>query len=81
MTKENKTIGITLRFWTNDLEVKREGKKVNSCWDSGMCYIEANKEKGIKACCVPFNNFTEIPNAINKAIKKQKILMVKAGGN
>ena len=79
MTKENKTIGITLRFWTNDLEVKHKGKNVNCCWDSGMAVTEANKLKGIQASITPFNSFSEIPNAINKAIKKQKILMVKAG--
>ena len=28
MTKENKTIGVTIRFWTNDMEVKHKGEKV-----------------------------------------------------
>ena len=76
MTKENKTLGITLRFWTNDLEVANK-KKVNSCWDSGMALVEANKSKGISAGSEPFNKFTEIEKAIEKLLRKQNIYMVK----
>lgn len=53
--KDNKTIAITLRFWTNDLEVVSGSKKQVACWDSGMAIMEKNDSKGIKHIVAPFN--------------------------
>lgn len=74
--KNNKTIGITLRFWTNDLEVKRHNEIVNSCWSSGFAFIEANKQKGIKSISKKFDNLSDIPEAIRYVLDKSKVKVV-----
>lgn len=76
MRKDKKTIGIRVRFWTNDLEVKTD-KKVHSCWDSGVVHLEANEGKGIKSDVEPFLNYEEIDKAIAVLLRRAKIVMVK----
>ena len=47
---DNKTLGITIRFWTNDLP-DRVGKDQRQipCWSSGVVLMQANKTKGISS--------------------------------
>ena len=80
MGKTNKTLGITLRFFTNDLVVEKNGKKVLSCWDVGVAAIEANKEKGITAKTVRVNCLEDIQPAITELLRKSKIIMAAANG-
>jgi hypothetical protein len=80
MAKVNKTLGITLRFFTNDVAVDKNGKKVLACWDLGCAAIEANKEKGIKAATVRFNCPEDIQPAIKELLRKSKIFMVSGNG-
>jgi len=75
MKKDNKTIGVTLRFYTNGLEVKREGKEILACWEVGNAVIEANKEKGIKAHSIPINCFDDIIPALKELFRKSHIIV------
>jgi hypothetical protein len=75
---DNKTIGITIRFWTNNQKVEHNEAKAISCWDSGVVCLEANQEKGIKAIVVPFQHYGEIDKAISEAMRKSHILMIKS---
>ena len=75
MKTDNKTIGITIRFFTNDLPPRiGKGLKQIPCWAMGMVYIEANKTKGLEfRKGVIFHNLEEIPGAIKKVMKQAKI--------
>ena len=81
-SKNNKTIGITLRLWTNNLKVSKTNTKntdlgYNFCWDSGVIMLEANKEKGIKSeNPTPINSFEDIIPTIKKLCRENKILIV-----
>ena len=78
--KNNKTIGITIRIWTNDLKVQNS-KRNQGCWDSGVIMMEANNEKGIKAeNPIPLGSFDDIVPAIRLLCRKNKILIVSEGG-
>lgn len=74
-SKNNKTIGISVRFWTNGLEIKNNLNRIHSCWDSGVVTIEANSEKGIKSQSpLPFNNMDDLPKAIHAVLRKAKVI-------
>jgi len=72
----NKTLAVTLRFYTNDLEVKKDGKKSLACWECGSAILQANKEKGIKADAVHINCLEDIQPAIKELFRKAKVVMV-----
>ncbi|MCK4540029.1 hypothetical protein KAU09_02665 [Candidatus Parcubacteria bacterium] len=77
MAKDNKTIAIKIRFWTNDLPEKI-GRKNGQipCWTSGNVSIEANRTKGIKAQNVIFHYLDDIPRAVREIMKKSKLTVV-----
>jgi len=77
MKKDNKTIGITIRFFTNDLP-GRVGPKKDQIpfWSCGNVHLEANKTKGIKPQNEIFNYFDDIPRAIRSALAKSKLVAV-----
>ena len=77
--KDNKTIGITLRFWTNDLDVSypQSKCKTTACWDSGVIKIEPNRGKGIKSVTPqPFQCLEDVVLLIKEIMRKQNIVMV-----
>ena len=76
--KDYKTIGITLRFWTNDLKVihpSSDQSEVIACWDSGMAIIEANKKKVIHGMQIPFQCYEDIIPAVKELFRKNGILV------
>jgi len=73
--KDNKTIGLTVRFWTNDLPDKI-GEKYTPVWNSGSIVVEANKNLGIKASSKVFNNIAEIETVIKQLLTKNKIAII-----
>jgi hypothetical protein len=77
MKKDNKTIGITIRFFTNALP-GRVGGKMDQIpfWTCGNVHIEANKTKGIKPQAEMFNYFDDIPRAIKVVLSKSKLVAV-----
>lgn len=77
MKKDNKTIGITIRFFTNDLP-SRVGTKKDRVpfWTCGNVHLEANKTKGIKTQDEMFNYFDDIPRAIKVVLSKSKLVAV-----
>jgi hypothetical protein len=80
MQKYNKTIAITLRFWTNDLKVEYPESGGNAgqkaCWDSGMAILEANKEKGITSLEAVIQCYEDIIPAIKELFRKSGIIVV-----
>lgn len=77
MKKDNKTIGITIRFFTNDLPCRVGTKKDQiPFWTCGNVHLEANKTKGIKPRDEMFNYFEDIPRAIKVVLSKSKLVAV-----
>jgi len=76
MSKDNKTIAITLRFWTNDLKVLHHDQEKTVCWDSGMAIMEKNHGKGIKYSVLPFACYEDIVPLIKETFRKNKIAVV-----
>jgi hypothetical protein len=73
MNKSNKTIKITLRFFTNDLPEKIQDK-ITPCWPGGFVYLEANERFGLKPVDMKFNSVEELPKIIRAIMKKAKIM-------
>lgn len=77
MKKDNKTIGVTIRFFTNDLPGCVGSKKDQTpFWTCGNVHLEANKTKGIKTQDEMFNYFEDIPRAIKVVLSKSKLVAV-----
>ena len=77
MRKDNKTIGITIRFFTNNLPEKVGGKMDQiPFWTCGNVHLHANKTKGIKPQDEMFNYFEDIPRAIKTVLSKSKMVAV-----
>ena len=77
MKKDNKTVGITIRFFTNNLPGRVGGKGDQiPFWTCGNVHIEANKTKGIKPQDEMFNYFDDIPRAIKVVLSKSKLVAV-----
>lgn len=78
MKKDNKTIGITIRFFTNDLPDHIGGKNNQTpFWTCGNVHLEANGTKGISNQNEMFNYFDDIPRAIKVVLSKSKLVAVK----
>jgi hypothetical protein len=77
MKKDNKTIGIIVRFFTNNLP-GRVGGKMDQIpfWTCGNVHLEANKSKGIKPQDEMFNYSEDIPRAIKEVMKRSKLVGV-----
>jgi len=77
MKKDNKTIGITIRFFTDHLpgRVGSQGNQI-PFWTCGNVHLEANKTKGIKPQDEMFNYFDDIPRAIKVVLSKSKLVAV-----
>ncbi len=77
MQKDKKTIGITIRFFTNDLPDRVGAKKDQiPFWTCGNVHLEANKAKGIKNQDEMFNYFEDIPRAIKTVLRRGKLVAV-----
>ena len=77
MKKDNKTIGITIRFFTNDLP-ERVGSKKDQIpfWTCGNVHLEANQTKGVKPRDEMFNYFGDILRAVKVVLSKSKLVAV-----
>lgn len=74
MKQDNKTIGITLRFFTNNLPDKvGSGNKQTPFWTVGTAALEGNATKGIKAQSVIFHSIEDIPAVLRKIMMKAKL--------
>lgn len=74
MDKDKKTIGITIRFWTNGLPSRVGGKnELIPFWTSGNVHLQANPSKGIKPQDVLFHYIDDIPRAIQEVMKRGRL--------
>ena len=72
----DKTIKLTLYFWTDKME--KEGiTDPKAAWSIGTVNAKANKSRGISPdkSGVPFNSFSELPDAINKVLTMHGITL------
>lgn len=77
MEKDKKTIGIIVRFFTNDLPQKIGGKNNQiPFWTSGNVHLEANKEKGITSQDEIFHYIDDVPRAIREVMSRSKLVAV-----
>lgn len=74
--RNNKTIAVTLRFWSTGLELNIDGTKKIACKDSGSAIIEANSVKGIRAESIPFACYEDIIPAVKELFRKNHIHVV-----
>ena len=71
-TKGTKTIAVTLRFWTDDIDGEG-GMQVGTCWEGGTARAPANPTHEIDGSnrWVPFNSFgPELLDAIKTALEE-----------
>ncbi len=77
MKRDNKTIGITIRFFTNDLPDKVGSKNTKiPFWTCGNVHLEANQTKGIRTQDEMFNYFDDILRAIKVVLSKSRLVAV-----
>lgn len=77
MKKDNKTIGVIVRFFANDLPSQVGGKNDQiPFWTCGNVHLEANKTKGIKTQDELFHYLDDIPRAIKEVLKRSKLVGV-----
>jgi len=77
MKKANKTVGITIRFFTNDLpdHIGTRGNQI-PFWTCGKVHLEANSIKGIKSRDEIFYYFDDIPRIIKRVMSKSGLVAV-----
>lgn len=76
MKTSNKTLAVTIRFWTTNLKVSLHGKPEEACWDFGTAILEANKDRNISADQEMLHCPADIVPAIKKLFRRAGILMV-----
>ena len=82
MAGDDKTIGVTIRFYTDNLTVEaptlspKAQKQKAACWESGNVHLMVNKGKGIKPGDEQFQCLEDIIPAIRELFRKNHILMV-----
>jgi hypothetical protein len=76
-TKDNKTIKLSIYFWTNvsgkdDVELPKR-----TCWDSGFVDIVSNNRHSIRSGTHKnFNNIDELLGAIKDVLKRSSVKVV-----
>ena len=81
MSKDNSTLGITLRFFTNNVKVVHDnGDESLCCWQHGSMAIEANKTKGIRSASINFNCREDILPAIDELLRNSHVVVVSGNG-
>jgi hypothetical protein len=70
-----RTIVITVRFWTNKIAEKRGHVIPKVCWDKGVIDVLENHSHGLKRLNdpIPFNSIAEIPAKIEQIFKQKGI--------
>lgn len=76
MKTDNKMITVALRFWTNDLALKKGQIIPKHAWTSGMVTMPANKRHGIKrAKPVPFYGPFDLAVKVEEILRRQGIVL------
>ena len=71
-----KTIELSLRFWTDEISGVKGTILPKHAWASGVVNVVQNASHGIKpADPIPFNSLLELPVAIEKALLRHKIVL------
>jgi len=75
MEHGDKTIKMTLYFWTD----KIDGEPAKVAWDYGTVNAKANKSRGIRPnkSGVQFTSLDDLPNAIRKCAALHDIELLK----
>ena len=72
----NKTIKVTLYFFTNNLPEKFKDKAV--AWSNGNIQVRADKKRGLTKLdkSIMFNSLEEILPQVKKALSKAKVKLL-----
>jgi hypothetical protein len=63
-------------LWTDKIASRVRGEiKPGHAWRHGAVNVRANKSHGIKASVHLFNNFEDLPKVIERALKKQGVIL------
>ena len=70
-----KTIEVSLRFWTDDIAETKGRIRPGHCWSAGTVRVPKNDSHGISGQhpSIPFNSLREITSAIDKAMTEAGI--------
>ena len=78
----DKTIKLTVAFWTNDI-ARKPGRIVKGeAWDTGFVYVQTNKSHGLTndgSSHVAFNSISEIPRAVGRVLLNTRIKLHPGG--
>lgn len=72
MKKDNKTVNLTVYFFTNKLPAKIDNQI--PFWPNGSIHLKANKTKGIKSQEAIINSIEEIPSVIRSLLSKANLV-------
>jgi hypothetical protein len=76
MVKPNKTIGLTIRLWTDGISPVKGQISPGNAWAGGMVRVQANPAHGLKAGeDVPFNRWAELVPAIEQALENSGVTL------
>ena len=69
-----KTIAVTVRFWTNDIAQDAGMVEPGHCWASGTVYVKQNASHNIgPGEDWVFNSIDDLPNVIGQALAAQGV--------
>ena len=78
MNQDNKTIAVTIHFFTDNIAEEKGEVVPKVCWEKGTVSVRANKRHGIPATyAYNFNCKEDIPAAIEKAVREAQIKFVR----
>jgi hypothetical protein len=78
MKQDNKTVSLTIYFFTNNLPHK-EGKDMDKIpfWPNGSIHLKANRTKGLKSQEAIFNSMEDIQSVIELVLKRGNLVVTK----
>ena len=72
--RNQKTIEVTLRFWTNNLARKKGYVLPKHAWPSGVAFVQKNDTHGIKSANPrPFNSLLDVGAVIESLLVEHQI--------
>jgi hypothetical protein len=71
-----KTIEVTIRFWTDGITTKKNSIIPKHAWDYGAIYLHQNGTHGIKpASPKPFNSILDLTSVLSQVLVQHGITL------
>ncbi|MCK4456298.1 MAG: hypothetical protein KAW39_01005 [Thermoplasmata archaeon] len=68
-----KTIELTVRFWTNDISRKENHIVPRVCWEHGMITLKKNESHGLAVKRKPFKSIAHLSRAVEELLKASNV--------